>query len=108
MADDTNFQKRLPAVDRRISGIKPEDIRIRVTGTVVDKQEDRIAVDDGTGKINIVFDMPFKAEMDQMIRVFGRVIPVEGGFELQGEIIQDMTELDIELYRKVREATGRG
>ena len=41
-----------------------------------------------------------------MVRVFGRVIPVENGFEMQGEIVQDMSQLDIELHRKVESALG--
>ena len=104
MADDfsdNQFQRRMPSVERRISGIKPEDIRITVIGTVIDKQGNKIVLDDGTGKIEAIFEEPVKTNMNSMIRVFGRVIPIEDGFELQGEIIQDMSQLDFELYKKV-------
>ncbi len=42
----------------------------------------------------------------QLVRVFGRVIPVESGFELQGEIMQDMSDLDLDLYKKTKKLEG--
>jgi hypothetical protein len=36
-----------------------------------------------------------------LARVFGRVVPMENGFQLQGEIVQDMSGLDMELLNKV-------
>jgi len=104
MADDfsdNQFQRRMPSVERKISGIKPEDIRVRVMGTVIDKQGNKLVIDDSTGKIEAVFEEPVNTELNKMVRVFGRVIPIEDGFELQGEIIQDMSQLDLELHKKL-------
>ena len=104
MADDfsdNQFQRRMPSVERKVSEIKPEDIRVRVLGTVIDKQENKLVVDDGTGKIEAIFDDPVNVELKKMVRVFGRVIPLEDGFEIQGEILQDMSQLDLELHKKV-------
>jgi uncharacterized protein YdeI (BOF family) len=96
-------KRRIPSVARRISEIMAEDMRVSLIGTVIDKQEDSIILDDGTGKITIGFDNPVEIETDQMVRVFGRVIPLEQGFELQGEILQDMNRIDIELLKRMRE-----
>lgn len=96
--------KRLPSVDRTVAGIKPDDIRVRLMGTVIGKEENSLVIDDGTGKINARFDQPVDAEINSLVRVFGRVIPLEKGFELQGEIIQDMKSLDINLYKKLKDA----
>jgi len=96
-------KRRIPSVERRISEIMAEDMRVSLIGTVIDKQEDSIILDDGTGKITIGFDNPVEIETDQMVRVFGRVIPLEQGFELQGEILQDMNRIDIELLKRMRE-----
>lgn len=104
MADefsDNQFQRRLPSIERKIAEIQPEDIRIRVLGTVIDKQNDKLVIDDGTGKIEVIFDEHVNADLKQMVRVFGRVIPIEDGFEMQGEIVQDMSQLNLELYKKV-------
>jgi hypothetical protein len=99
-------KRRIPSVERRISEIMAEDMRVSLVGTVIDKQEENIILDDGTGKITIGFDNPVDVETDQIVRVFGRVMPIEAGFELQGEIVQDMRNLDREMLKKLRELPG--
>jgi len=93
--------RRLPSHEKRISEIGKDDSRVRVMGTVIDKKDNLIVLDDGTGKINVVFDEPVSAEVSRSVRVFGRVMPLQEGFEIQGEILQDMSGVDTELYRKV-------
>jgi uncharacterized protein YdeI (BOF family) len=100
-------RRRIPSVERRISDIMAEDMRVSLIGTVIDKQEESIILDDGTGKITIGFDNPVGVETDQIVRVFGKVMPIESGFELQGEIIQDMKGMDRELLMKLREASEK-
>lgn len=92
-------ERRLPAIDKQISEITDKDIRVRITGSVIDKGDGFIVVDDGTGKIKVSFD----GETSDIVRVFGRVIPLENGFEINGEIIQDMSKLDLNLRKKVIE-----
>mgnify|MGYP001596392462 CR=1 FL=1 len=91
-------------MEREIAGIRPEDIRVRILGTVIDKNADatRLVLDDGTGRIDVVSDTPLQGELNQMVRVFGRVIPLENGVELQGEITQDMSQLDLVLLEKLK------
>jgi hypothetical protein len=95
--------RRLPSIGRRVSEIGKEDIRVRLLGTVIDKKENVIVIDDGTGKINVSFAEPVDFEANHLVRVFGRVIPVEEGFEIQGEVAQDMKDVDLGLYMKVNE-----
>ena len=99
----TDFRRRLPSAFRRVSDIRPGDIRVSVIGTVIDKAEDGIVLDDGSGKIDITMVEPFEAEVNGLVRAFGRVIPMEGGFQLQGEIVQDMSGLDLELLKGVEQ-----
>lgn len=96
-------RRRLPAVARKISEIKPDDIRVRLLGTVIDVQGDIVILDDGTKKINITFEEPVKAGPNQFVRVLGRVMPMKDGVEIQGELIQDMSALDKEMLKKVEE-----
>ncbi len=98
-----DFRRRLPSVFRRVSDIRPGDIRVSVIGTVIDKAEDGIVLDDGSGKIDITLVEPFEAELNGLVRVFGRVIPMEGGFQLQGEIVQNMKGLDLKLLKGVEQ-----
>lgn len=97
MAEDF---KRSPAVTRTVADIRQEDVRVRVVGTVIDKNDNIIALDDGTGKIDVTFKEPPATEVSKKVRVFGKVVPTDSGFELDGEIIQDMTNLDMELYKQ--------
>ena len=103
---DGFVKRRIPSVDRKIAEIMAEDMRVSVIGTVIDKQEDSIMLDDGSGKISIGFDNPVDVETDQIVRVFGRVMPIEGGFELQGEIVQGMSGLDREMLKRLRELSS--
>jgi len=94
------FQRRLPSIFRRVADIKPVDMRISLIGTVIDKQDSVLVLDDGSGKININMDNA-ATESNQLVRVFGRVIPLENGFEVQGELLQIMDGLDSELHKKI-------
>lgn len=97
------FQRRLPSVERKISEIRPEDIRVRILGTIIDKKGNSVVIDDGTGKIHVTFGEDVSVEINQFVRIFGKVIPLEKGFQIDGEIIQDMEKLDKGLLRRVEE-----
>lgn len=103
--------RRQPAITRKIAEIKEADIRVRLVGKVIDRNESAIVLDDGTGTAEIVIEPETvnKAgdlDLHDFLRVFCRVIPLEKKIELRAEIIQDMTNLDVELYRKVFDKDG--
>ncbi len=91
--------RRLPAVERKVADVSERDIRIRLLGTIIDKQEDFIVLDDGTGKIKIGGQTTL--EQNQLIRVIGKVVVGENGVEIQSEFIQNMEKLDLELLKAV-------
>jgi RNase P/RNase MRP subunit p29 len=95
--------RRLPAHEKKIAGIGKDDIRVRLFGTVIDSNENALVLDDGTGKISVVFRDPVGIETGKTVRIFGRVMPAEEGFEIEGEILQDMSGVDVPLYRKTVE-----
>lgn len=102
-------QRRQPAVLRNIKSIDPQrDARVRIVGTVLEAREDSIMLDDGTGTTEVFLDVDDveTVEDGMRIRVFGRVLPTPDAFEIQGEIVQDMTDLDMDLYSEVRELTA--
>jgi len=93
--------KRIAAIPRRIADINPErDIRVRILGRVIDKSNGTLVVDDGSAKTEIIVDET-NAEINDVIRIFARVLPLEEGYELRAEVVQDMSQLDIDLYKKV-------
>lgn len=102
--------RRLPAAPKNIIDINPEkDVRVRILGRVIDKQDGTIIVDDGSSTAQIVTDaQPVDAkgavhpcEIDDVVCVFARVLPLEDGYELRGEIVQNKNSLDMGLYKKV-------
>ena len=94
--------KRQTAVSRKIIGINPEtDIRVRILGHIIDKSDGVLVVDDGSAKAEIVTDDFDAFDIDDTVRIFCRVLPLENGYELRAEIIQKLNSMDMELYRKV-------
>ena len=99
-------QYRPPAKPRRISEISKEDEQVRVVGFIVDDGESSLLLDDGSGRLNVVFDDPSlisDVEVGNKIRVFGTPLSIDDGFELHAEIVQEFDDLDLDLYKEVRE-----
>ena len=89
-------------MQRKIGDIDPErDIRVRILGRVIDKAEGVIIVDDGSSKAEIIAEEFDAIDVDDVVRAFCRVLPLEQGYELRAEIIQKLNNLDMELHRKV-------
>jgi hypothetical protein len=94
-------------VKRKIPEINPEvDLKVKILGFVVDKKENTIMVDDGSGKVSIFVDeasLLDSININQLIRVLGSTLPTEDGFEIKADAIQDLSNLNINLYKKVEE-----
>ena len=104
-----NNQRRAPARPKNIEDIDPrEDIRVRVVGTVLSLEDDSISVDDSTGSVDVFLeeDKIEDLEEGQRIRVFGRVLPTPDSFEIQGEIVQDFSEVDPELHDRIKKVVS--
>ncbi len=99
MAYTINYPKK------KVVEIDPsQDYKVKVVGIVIDKRQDTIMIDDGTGKIKIFVDSPVlleKVDVNQFIAVFGSTLPLENGFDVRADVIQDLTGLDINIYKKV-------
>ncbi len=106
MADD---QRRAPARPKNIDDIDPrEDIRVRIIGTVLSIGDDSISIDDSTGSVDVFLEEDKIEEIDegQRIRVFGRVLPTPDSFEIQGEIMQDFSDVDPEQYDRIKKVVS--
>ena len=97
--------RRHPAITRKIAEINPEtDIRVRLLGRVVEKSESCLIIEDDSGKAEIVAeDMNLDFNKEALVRIFARVLPLEDGFELRAELIQNMNDLDVDLYKKIHD-----
>lgn len=91
--------RKLAAVEKNISDVQQKDIRVALTGTVIAVENGQAMLDDGSGKIMVAAQDGISA--GQTVRVIGRVIAKEEKFEIQTEIIQNLQNLDLNLFRKV-------
>ncbi|MFQ5887707.1 MAG: hypothetical protein ACE5HY_03325 [Candidatus Hydrothermarchaeales archaeon] len=108
---ETEMRRRLPSKERCIKDITADDIRVRVLGVVVGRDEDNysIMLDDGTGRAVVQFidpDQFQKAEAGKRVRIIGRAM-VQEGVVMEAELIQDMSKLDMGLYEQVRYITEK-
>lgn len=104
---------RAPAVARTLGDINPEtDIRVRLLVRVIDKTVSGVIAEDAppapassvpAPQTEVVLEPDVLAalEPDDIVRIFARVLPLESGFELRGELVQDMNGLDFESYKKI-------
>lgn len=94
--------KRFPTSEKKISEISPEDVRVGVVGTIIDKSKNKFAVDDGTGSIEVLLDKEKikKLKAKKTVRVVGKIIS-EDGTKLSAEAVQDFSDFDSELYKKI-------
>lgn len=89
---------------RRISEIKTSDKQVQVVGLVVDEEKSGLVLDDGSGRINVLFEDPAlvkDVEVGSKVRVFGTPLNIGETHELHAEIIQKLDELDLDLYKEV-------
>jgi len=101
--------RRLPAVDRLVKDIGRDDKRVRIVGIVVDKGDEYIVVDDGTGKIELVVEGNVNVNIGDVVKVIVKCLSNENKYLC--EAVQPANGLDIKLYREARkmlmEVVGR-
>lgn len=86
---------KLPFKKVRINEI-PNEKNVSVVGAIIKKDGNDILLDDGTGQIEVVFGEDINFREGDIVRVFG--VSISGS--LKGELIQNMSDLDIKLYRE--------
>lgn len=107
MPDERLIKRRLPAIEKSISEIHPDsDVRIRITGTIIDVGPNSIVLDDGSGKIEVYFEELPKVRQGQLVRVITRILPLIDGYECKGEVLQNLDGFNLELYKKARGFMG--
>ena len=102
-------QRRAPARPKKIKEIDPQsDIRVRITGTILSIEQDSVSLDDGSGTVEVFLEEEDLDELEesQRIRVLGRVLPTPDSFEIQGEIVQDFSDIDQELHDRVKKVVN--
>ncbi|RMF91484.1 MAG: replication protein RepA [Methanobacteriota archaeon] len=99
-------KRRLPAVERYIKDLGGEDFRVRINGVVVEINRDMYTamIDDGTGRVVVQFIDPEvfgRLKEGRHVRIIGKVLSGEETL-IDGEVVQDLSKLDIGLYNRAR------
>lgn len=100
MTKMANQIKRFPAIEKEIKDITKEDIRVAVSGVIVNKNQNSFLLDDSTGQILVISET---IPNYNYLRVFGRIIPIEDHLELQAEFIQDLSNINKKIHKKIKE-----
>lgn len=93
------------AVERKIKEINPEtDSKVRVIGTVLNKTENSLMLDDGEGTVQIFADSKALQNVVErkIVRVIGHILPGASAFDIKAEIVQDMTGLNLKTHETVQ------
>jgi len=103
---ERRFRKREPAKYISIAELSKDLNRVALVGTIVSRNEaiSSFMLDDGTGTVNIIMNdvgQFSKLKDGQVIRVFGRLWGEGDDIELQGDLVQDFSKLDLTLFKKV-------
>jgi RPA family protein len=105
---DVQQKRRNVAFEKEINDLSKEDVRVRVTGTVINKtpESSSIVMDDSTGQVTVMLpsDEYFdKINIGSFVRVLGMIIPYGEGVEIRAEFVQDFSKLNKEIYTKYRQ-----
>jgi len=98
---------REPYIEKQISSINAKDINLAISGIAISKTGSSFVIDDGTGQLAVLAN-DLEIIENKYIRVFGILISHENGFELQADIIQDLSKIDTFLYNKVKKILNKG
>lgn len=91
----------MPAYKEKfINELDLKDNKISVSGLIINKEENLIVIDDGTGAITA--DIETNLPVNTFARVYGYLVNNGEELRIQGQAIQDLSNADKKLYAKVK------
>jgi hypothetical protein len=91
------------SIEKEIREIKGDEALVSFIGVVVsiDPSTYMLILDDGTGAISVSSDNLY--DMEQVLRVIGSPYKEGGQIIVDSEVIQNFSDFNIELFKKVQE-----
>lgn len=91
------------SIEIEIGNIKGDEKIVSFIGIVVsiDPSTYMMIIDDGTGAISVSSDMLY--DVEKILRIIGVPYKEGGQIIVDSEIIQDFSDFNIDLFRKVQE-----
>ncbi len=90
-----------PYKEKLIQELTKDDEFVCVAGYPAIIKENSLLLDDSHSTINVLFNENIKKDA-KFIRVFGKVLEIDGKLTIQADFIQDFSKIDTFLYNKVR------
>lgn len=87
--------------EKLIKELAKDDTLIAIAGHPLVIKENSLLLDDGSSAITVYFDSKPDSNA-KFIRVFGIPVTIDGNIALQADFIQDLSKIDIFLYKEVR------
>lgn len=93
-----------------LEDVEPQkDVNIRVIGTVVTKDENSFVLDDSSAAKEVFADesvIENKIDEGSTVRVFGRVLPTPDDYEIEAEVVQNLSEVDVQKFKKIKKVVS--
>ena len=88
-----------PFAEKFVKDLKIEDLKVAVSGIIVNRTENSFLLDDGTGQIRVIGE---NLPVYEYVRIFGNLTNLDEGLVLQAEIVQDLSKIDKNLHKKIK------
>ncbi len=98
--------KQLPAKEMKIQDLTSSNMRVRLTGTVISKEDNGFMLDDTTGAIKVICDKNALSHITEKstIQALGWVSAnANNEMEIRADILTNLNGLNLKLYRRTLE-----
>ncbi len=99
--------RRTPYKEKHVKDLSVADFKVSISGAVAGLRDDGFLLGDGSGEVFINTSRMENVGVykdNEIVKVFGRLMPYESGFEIQAEIIQALAGVDMAAMKKIKDA----
>jgi uncharacterized protein YdeI (BOF family) len=98
--------RKAPFKEKFVKDLDFSDFKVAVSGSIINLRDSGFLFADGSGEVYIntsgMENLQSRKEKD-LVRIMGRIMPYENGFEIQAEIIQDLNGVDMGALKRIKE-----
>lgn len=99
--------RRTPYKEKHVKDLSVADFKVSISGAVAGLRDDGFLLGDGSGEVFVNISRMENIDVykeNEIVKVFGRLMPYESGFEIQAEIIQVLAGIDMVAMKKIKDA----
>ena len=93
-----------------ISQINEEMLKVRIVGKIIEKDDDSVIIDDGTGAVRVRYNKDVvkeleKIEIGSITFIFGKVVKVGNDIIIFADFVREAEKFDLKKYKKILQDT---